>query len=564
MIRKRKKVILFMAVTVVIIITGFTYIKYSIESHRPLQLDVFAMRANYQGIQNGWYGKILKDKFNITLNIIAPNVSGEGSTLYRTRLASGYLGDVMIVSNQQLKECVEAGLASDISNDLEHSMNLAQYRLAIDNLSKYIGEKGIYGIPTNISGEASTKAVFYGDKSMLGSYMPWDYYVELGYPQIKDDEDLLRVLSQMKKNHPKTATGAETYAFSLFKDWDGGYMTLAAIMARSYGYYPCTDSVFTNEDGTKIQLLIDDNSAYHNILRLYYKANQMDLLDPDSGAQSFDTMIEKVKSKQILYLWWAWMLGNYTSNGLDGYAFVPVDNQLILHDGYSPYGDGFAIGISTYLSKKDKKRVLKFLDWSASPEGMMYYSAGIEGLSYEIKSHKPSLTKFGVTAWNSKEEVPDRYGKGSYKEGFSQLNESIVNKADTNPENGEPYDTAMWSTTIDAYKTEMDRNWEEHYDAASVADYLSMHNKMVVIPSCSFQPQPEDITLLNKRNLCSNLIVENSWNMIFAENDEEFEYLWKNMKSQLYSYGYQDVINADLAIAEAYRESKAETLRENN
>jgi len=52
-----------------------------------ITVDVFAYQANYQGIQGGWFGKYVEDKFKIRLNIIAPNVSS-GENLYQTRFAS--------------------------------------------------------------------------------------------------------------------------------------------------------------------------------------------------------------------------------------------------------------------------------------------------------------------------------------------------------------------------------------------------------------------------------------------------------------------------------------------
>ena len=46
------------------------------------QVEMFNTYANYMGVQPGWYGKLIKDKFNIELNIIAPNVAGTGDALY--------------------------------------------------------------------------------------------------------------------------------------------------------------------------------------------------------------------------------------------------------------------------------------------------------------------------------------------------------------------------------------------------------------------------------------------------------------------------------------------------
>ena len=46
-----------------------------------ITVDVYDDFANYQGIQSGWFAKVVKDKFNMELNIIAPNVAGGGDTL---------------------------------------------------------------------------------------------------------------------------------------------------------------------------------------------------------------------------------------------------------------------------------------------------------------------------------------------------------------------------------------------------------------------------------------------------------------------------------------------------
>ncbi len=48
-----------------------------------LTVDVFDSQANYQGIQSGWFAKIVKDKFNMELNIIAPNVAGAEIPCFR-------------------------------------------------------------------------------------------------------------------------------------------------------------------------------------------------------------------------------------------------------------------------------------------------------------------------------------------------------------------------------------------------------------------------------------------------------------------------------------------------
>lgn len=66
----------------------------SSDKSETLVVDVFDSQANFQGTQSGWYGDYIKKKFNIELNIIAPNVAGGGDTLFQTRSANGDLGDI--------------------------------------------------------------------------------------------------------------------------------------------------------------------------------------------------------------------------------------------------------------------------------------------------------------------------------------------------------------------------------------------------------------------------------------------------------------------------------------
>ena len=68
-----------------------------------MTIEIYDKAANYQGIQAGWFGKVLKDKFNIQLNIIAPQVSGDANSLYQTRSASGNLGDIVIIDNSEMQ-----------------------------------------------------------------------------------------------------------------------------------------------------------------------------------------------------------------------------------------------------------------------------------------------------------------------------------------------------------------------------------------------------------------------------------------------------------------------------
>ena len=98
-----------------------------------ITVDVYDSQANFQGIQSGWFAKVVKDKFNMELNIIAPNVAGGGDTLYQTRSANGNLGDLIIINADQskLKDMVSADLLYDMTDLIKDCDNLSQYSDAI-------------------------------------------------------------------------------------------------------------------------------------------------------------------------------------------------------------------------------------------------------------------------------------------------------------------------------------------------------------------------------------------------------------------------------------------------
>ena len=110
---------------------------------------MYDSQANFQGIQSGWFAKVVKDKFNMELNIIAPNVAGGGDTLYQTRSANGNLGDLIIINADQskLKDMVSADLLYDMTDLIKDCDNLSQYSDAITACSDLAGKDGTWAVP---------------------------------------------------------------------------------------------------------------------------------------------------------------------------------------------------------------------------------------------------------------------------------------------------------------------------------------------------------------------------------------------------------------------------------
>lgn len=138
-----------------------------------ITVDVFDSQANYQGIQSGWFAEVVKQKFNMELNIIAPNVAGGGDTLYQTRSAAGDLGDLILTScaGGKLQDLVTAGLVIDLTEYLPGHENLLKYNDALEYTSENMcTDKGIWAVPSEVS-ERSATTPLGGTQMNSGHYL---------------------------------------------------------------------------------------------------------------------------------------------------------------------------------------------------------------------------------------------------------------------------------------------------------------------------------------------------------------------------------------------------------
>lgn len=525
-----------------------------------LTVDVFCSQANYQGIQSGWFAKIVKDKFNMELNIIAPNVAGGGDTLFQTRSAAGNLGDIVMIGseNGRLGDTVKAELLMDMTDLINARGNIKQYTNALEMSKSVSATDGIYAIPSSVSSQPATTPSE-GLELTFGPYVRWDYYQEIGSPKLSTLEDLLPALKAMQDAHPTGDSGTTTYAISLFKDWDGNMMTLAKQPACFYGYDEVGFALL-QADGSKRQSIIDSDSEYIRSLKFYFQANQMGILDPESPTQNYDTLFSKMSDGAVLFSPWPWLgqaAYNTSEHKADGKGFMiaPVEDLNIFSYGASPSGSKYMVGIGS--KAQDPERMADFIDWLYSPEGIMMSCAqtagtcGPEGLTWEMVNGRPELTDFGKEALlNGDATMPEEWGGGSWKDGTSQLNFSTVITIDSNPETGFPYNYTLWDSVIELNSTPLDTAWQEAMGALSTLEYLKKNEQFSVAPGNSYVPAAEPSEISAVRAQCKSIIVENSWKMVFAKDEAEFNSFLKDMQDTVIGLGYEDVLAYDYTLCD--------------
>ena len=516
-------------------------------SDELLTIEIYDEAANYQGTQTGWFAKVVKDRFNIELNIIAPQVAGDA--VYQTRTATGNLGDIVVLDPTHFNDCVKAGLIKDISAELKNCSNLMEFEDQITTYNAGINDEGkLYGIPCEMVNTSPTS--FSDDVIYSSPMLRWDLYNSIGAPDIADLDGLLDVIKQIQDANPTNADGDPAYGFSLWPDWDNndGMIGIANVVQLTtwYGEKIKGSAILTADD--KFVPLTDKNATYYKMLKFLYKANQMGLVDPDSGSQNWDAACAKMSAGQVYTFWYSWQVGFWNTQERladgKGMIFIPVKDQNYYTTSDSYYGSGRLFGVGAGVEGEKLDRIMKFLDWYASPEGCVFQHDGIEGFNYEIVDGKFNILNDNALMDNL--PVPEEYGGAGYSDGNNAINQWIVSSISINPNTGESYGNTHWSSWKAATATKTKNEWAARFGVQEPVDWMKAHNALLVRPSVSVSLPTEDADITVIRNQVGQEVKDDSWKMIFAASEAEFDAMWDEMTTNLDSLGFQDLYKFDV------------------
>ena len=381
----------------------------------PLTIDIYDAAANYHGIQTGWFAKVVKDRFNLELNIIAPQVAG--NELYATRAEEGNLGDIVIVDKKDFSDLLKAGLVRDISDKLPERENIMKFKDQIDVYNKGLtGEDGVYyGIPSEMTDTSPTSLT--DDVIYSSPMLRWDLYTEIGRPKLANLDDLLDALAKIHEIHPTNEDGDPAYPLTLWADWDGNdnMIGIANVVQLTTWYgEKIKQSAILKPDNTFTEIYNRD-AAYYKLTKFLNKAYQMGLVDPESGEQDWNSVMNKLSTGRADLMWYSWETGFWNSvdrlNNGTAFIFIPVADQLYYADADRYYGSDRMFGIGSMVEGEKYDRIMEFLDWYASGEGCTFQHAGIEGLNYTV-NEDGTFTPYKDNALMDNLPVPEEYLQG--------------------------------------------------------------------------------------------------------------------------------------------------------
>lgn len=515
-----------------------------------ITLTAYSQTANFSGEMQGWFAKILLDKFNVKINLVSDT---EG--VYETRMESGNLGDIVIwgVDGKEYLQAVEAGYLLDWEEDnlvqdfgpyvWEHMQDaLGKNKLVSaqkDDDGNVIGEADtIYGVGHNVASSSD------GHEAFLYTWdCRWDLYAQLGYPEVKNLDDMISLFEQMKEICPTDDKGNPTYASSIWKDWDGNYVMYVKAMATAYYGYDEMGFGHYNPTNGEYYPALEEGSPYLEMLKFFNTLYQKGLLDPDSMTQTYDTMIEKVQNGGVF-----WSIFDYAGsagyNNEKHYAENKIMKPIVPEEA-SPIAYGLStLGGNRIWSIGAKSQypelAMEIINWLATPEGRLAMEYGPRGLCWDYdENSKTYLTDFGKTCIEDRTTMmPEEWGGSTFNEGAMQMNNTTWTLSDTNPETGEKYNRLFWaSTQLPDGECEMDKDWRDKTGFVLVEDYLNSRPYRVSVFS-SYSESKQDAELSSAFQQVGTCIKDGSWKAIYATSDEEFDRLVNEMRGKAMSYNY--------------------------
>lgn len=469
---------------------------------------------------------------------------------WQVLMASGDMeADILEVPAVDRQTLIEGGLIQPLDDLIaEYGPNIQKTmsQRTMDYWAKYVsyGRDQLYILSSH---QAPDMEVVYDSVPYnygVAPYIRWDYYEELGSPEVNNEDDLLNVLKQMQDAHPTNDLGRKTYAMSL--EVTAGIWSYATM----YSYYNGFEAV-----GPAYMVSRDTEDTLHNMLeedyvlwgaaRYYNKAWQLGILDPETFTQKGENVTEKISNSQAFYTENSW--NNYNtvlgeSVGPEA-GFEPILEAFpyAYAGGTSQFGWGFATAITS--TTEHAEDAMKFLDYLYSEEGARLCYSGIEGVHWEYDAD-------GVPAYT--QETLDNRGNTEWDKanGLNKFGNWIGIDNMVPASDGYPVDLSQMPSMLKANNKALD----EHYCELYGVEYPGQVGKVMEEEREGYkvvwwngdigslmQVVPDDINRLATQ--VTDIMIKAFPKMIMSDTDEEFEKEKADCMQQIKDAGAQDIID---------------------
>ena len=509
-------------------------------------LSGFVTYSNLADVNKAkWYMDILRDELGIELDFQSP-IGGDSNQIMQALMASGELPDIVGFKDKSLAaNAVNAGLLLNLDENKDTLPSIFENTLFDGAVKFYRDQIGgddnqLYLLATSVGEKVTIN---------LNPQIRYDVYQDIGMPEITTLDDYIDVLKQMMEAYPETPEGQKTYGLTFWSDWDNKSMSSAGHFAAFYGYdlEYISNLLEIPADGSKPPTsILDDDSMYKKMLKFFFDANQAGIVDPDSITQKWDAASAKYTDGRIFFSPWDWAVGGYNkiehtdADEFTGFASVWAEDFQMKTQADMPVGTDWTLGIGA--STKQKDAALKYINYIYSYEGVDIMMNGPQGGIWDLD--EDGIRYITEDGWNIIDNGLDFLSGGKLGDASAVINSPPITEETMNPATKEQtLGNSQWDSHLMHNKSKLITEWRKYNDdAINMNRWAEANGRLIKTTSAvtMMEIEPDDLQTITTS--IGDVVKTNSWQMVFAKDEAEFESLWVDMQTKANGLGMEQVV----------------------
>ncbi|MEA4889149.1 MAG: hypothetical protein VB070_06770 [Clostridiaceae bacterium] len=387
-----------------------TETKSAVPAGEPVKISM-GSTWQFQTTPCNWYETDVWKEILKRANVTIDSYVYYDQDKYNILLSGNDLPDLIFAYYpNQITNIVEGGLALDLKPYLSTYTNIDSdiFKKRNEAISKYYGgaDNALYFLSDCCGVELRDG----GTQSLRGYSVRWDYYKEIGAPEIKDSDTYIAAMEKMVAAHPTTPDGKKVYATGVagsgFSSWYfNGCFCKPALMQ------PYTFMGYLYMEGFNDSLLYNaytntERSCYWSDMKFYNTLYNKGLLDPDSFTMTDEQRKAKSAAGQyVAEMGWA-NEDLYTAqkaidpNTVAGMIDIPSEANIVYGNYQEPLGYFPAYQIWVSAQTKAADGVLSLLNVLHDPDVNRMMKSGVEGKQWNVVNGVPTLTDEAIALYS--------------------------------------------------------------------------------------------------------------------------------------------------------------------
>ena len=452
-------------------------------------------------------------------------IDGMDDEKFSVLLAGGDLPDMVFLNgNSFVNQLIEGKHVIELDGLVQSNGPevLARHESRLDFNREFAGKDGkLFFLSVNAGPNSPAFSLD------MGYVVRWDYYKELGYPEIKDEMDLLDAVAEMQKAHPETDDGKTVYGMGYFTDWSGLWSYRINLFREGFAELSDPGYLYATSDSSLKQNYIETDSPLWRTAQFMYQANGMGLLDPDSFTMKQADYSAKAVEGQYLTNSTLWFIQDFNAeeikrdpNSDRGYVCIPVEGSSSWNNGETKAGWYKFWGITKNCQTPEK--AMDLINYFYSEDGVRTNYAGIKGEHWDVdESGKAYIFPETIEMMNTGSNPEVGFGEftnfcGSY--GGTVFSDGVVADLTATPEVLKLRVTGVYKDYCEYYQVDYpDQAIGKMVNEGKMTDGSVGNGDIAAVMA---QP-PDDIKRIDAKML--EIFTRSLPVLVLSEDDEMFE-----------------------------------------